>query len=127
MALPEHGAGRDIRRPAFDRQRHRLGVDVETKAPMAVDHGRGRRSSDDGPFGAGNDVAGLDAVDIGGNGDHAVGIVAGQIGVDAADRDGVGFFLGSSGGAEQRGADAREAIGRDDRHGVPGVLALGGH
>ncbi|MGX1149778.1 hypothetical protein AB7M15_005600 [Bradyrhizobium ottawaense] len=29
--------------------------------------------------------------------------MAGEIGVDAAGRDGVGFFLGGSGGAEQGG------------------------
>jgi hypothetical protein len=81
---------------------------------------------DDAPFGAGHDVAGLDAVDIGGNSDHTVGIMAGEIGVDAADRDGLGLFLGSSGGTEQRGADAREAVGLDDGHRVSSVIALGG-
>jgi len=119
MALPEHGAGGDIRRlRLLDRQRHRLGVDVKTKTPMAVDHGGGRRFLDDGPFCAGNDVPGLDPVDIGGDRDYAVGIVAGEIGVDAAACDRVGLFLGSSGGTKQRGADAREAVGLDDRHGV---------
>ncbi|MGY3406649.1 hypothetical protein ACVWZV_002762 [Bradyrhizobium sp. GM5.1] len=119
MALPEHGAGGDIRRLRFlDRQRHRLGVDVEAKTPLAVDHGRRRRFLHDGPSGAGHDVAGLDPVNIGGNGDHAVGIVAGEIGVDAAVCDRVGLFLGSPGNPKQRCADAREAVGMDDRHGA---------
>ncbi|MET4843471.1 hypothetical protein ABIF62_003966 [Bradyrhizobium japonicum] len=123
MALPEHGAGGDIRRlRLFDRQRHRLGVDVEAEPPLAVDHGRGRRFLDDGPFGAGHDVAGLDAVDVGRNRDHTVGVVTGEVGVDAARGHRIGLFLGSSGGAEQRGADEREAVGLDDGHGVPSAL-----
>jgi hypothetical protein len=52
--------------------------------------------------------------------------MAGEIGVDAADGNSVGFFLGGSGGTEQRSADAREAVGLDDWHGVPSVIALGG-
>nr|WP_035993645.1 hypothetical protein [Bradyrhizobium sp. WSM1253] len=63
---------------------------------------------------------------ISGNSDHAVGIVAGEIGVDAVACDRVGLFRGSSGGTKQRGADAREAVGLDDRHGVSSGLALGG-
>ncbi|MGY4500670.1 hypothetical protein ACVWYH_004601 [Bradyrhizobium sp. GM24.11] len=123
MALPEHGAGGDVRRfGLFDRQRHRLGVDVETKTPVAVDHGRRRRFLDDGPFGAGDDVPGLDAIDIGRNRDHAVGVMAGEIGVDAADGNSVGFFLGGSGGTEQRSGYSREAVGLDDGHGVPSAL-----
>ncbi|MGY4463548.1 hypothetical protein ACVWYI_007508 [Bradyrhizobium sp. LB13.1] len=52
--------------------------------------------------------------------------MAGEIGVDAADRDRVSLFLGSSGGTKQRGADAREAVGLDDGHRVSSVIALGG-
>ena len=101
MALPEHRAGRDIRGLGLlDRQRHRLCVDVEAKAPVAVDHGRGRRFLHDGPFRAGHDVAGLDAVDVGRDGDHAVGIVAGEVGVDAADGDRAGFFIRCAGGLQ---------------------------
>ena len=119
MALPEHGAGGDIGGlRLFDRQRHRLGVDVEAEAPMAVDHGRGRRFLHDRPFCAGHDMAGLDAVDIGRDCDHAVEVVAGEVGVDAADGNRVGFFLRCAGGPEQRRADARETVGLNDRHGV---------
>src|ERR1700738_429277 len=40
MALSEHRAGRDIGGLGLlDGERHCLGVDVEAKAPMAVDHG----------------------------------------------------------------------------------------
>ena len=98
--------------------RHRLGVDVEAKAPMAVDHGRGRRFLHDGPFRAGHDMAGLDAVDIGRDRDHAVRVMAGEVGVDAADRDRVGFLVRRAGGLEQRRADAGETVGLDDRHGI---------
>ena len=119
MALPEHGAGGDVGGlRLFDRQRHRLGVDVEAEAPMAVDHGRGRRFLHDGPFRAGHDVAGLDAVDIGRDRDDAVRVMAGEVGVDAADGDRVGLLLGCAGGPEQRRADARETVGLDDRHGI---------
>src|SRR5262245_31451145 len=60
------------------------GVDVEAKAPMAVDHGRGRRFLHDGPFRAGHDVASCDAVDIGRDRDHTVGIVTSEVGIDTA-------------------------------------------
>src|SRR5436305_8096043 len=120
MALPEYRAGRDIGGlRLLDGQRHRLGVDTKTKAPMAVDHGRGRRFLDDGPFRAGNDMAGLDAVDIGRDCDNAVGVVARQIGVDAAHRHGAGLFVRCAGGLEQRSADARETVGLNGRHKVP--------
>jgi hypothetical protein len=109
----------------FDGHLHRLGVDVEAEPPMAVDHGRGRRFLHDGPFGAGHDVAGLDAVDIGRDRDHAVGVMAGQIGVDAAGGDGVGLLLRCAGAPKQRGADTRETVGLDDRHG--NFLALRPH
>ena len=119
MALPEHGAGRDIGGlRLLDRQRHRLGVDMETKAPVAVDHGRGRRFLHDGPLRAGHDMAGLDAVDIGRDRDHPVRIMAGEVGVDAADSDRIGLFLRRAGGSQQRRADPRETIGLNDWHGV---------
>jgi hypothetical protein len=60
----------------------------------------------------------LDAVDIGRDRDDAVGIMAGEVGVDAADRYGAGFLLRRAGGPEQRSADLRETVGLDDRHGV---------
>jgi len=84
---------------------------------MAVDHGRGRRLLDDAPFRAGHDMASLDAVDIGRDRDHAVRVVAGEIGVDAADRDRIGFLLRCPGSPEQRRADMRETVGLDHRHG----------
>ncbi len=119
MALPEHGAGGDVGGLGlFDRQRHRLGVDVKAETPMAVDHRRGRRFLHDGPLRAGNDMAGLDAVDIGRDRDDAVGVMAGEIGIDAADRDRAGLLIGGSGGLEQRRADPRQAVGLDDGHGV---------
>src|SRR5271156_3705198 len=43
--------------------------------------------------------------------------MAGEIGVDAADGDRIGFFPGGTGGSEQRRADLRETLGLNDRHG----------
>jgi hypothetical protein len=119
MALPEHGAGRDIGGlRLLDRHGHRLGVDVEAEAPVAVDHRRGRRFLHDGPFRAGNDVAGLDPVDIGRDRDDAVRVVACEIGVDAACGHGIGFLVRRAGSPEKRGTNAREAVGLDDGHGI---------
>jgi hypothetical protein len=120
MALPEHGAGGDVGfLRFFDGQRHRLGIDVKAEPPMAVDHGRGRRFLNDGPWRAGHDMAGLDAVDIGRDRDDAVGIVTGKVGVDAADRDCAGFLVRCAGRLQQRGADAGETLGLNDWHGFP--------
>ena len=122
MALPEHRAGRDIGGLGlFDRHRHRLGIDVKAEAPMAVDYGRGRRFLDDGPLGARHDMTGLDAVDIGRDRDHPVRVMTGEVGIDAADRDGAGFLLRCAGGSEQRRANARETVGMDVRHGVSSI------
>ena len=102
MALSEHRAGRDIGGLGLlDGERHCLGVDVEAKAPMAVDHGRGRRFLHDGPCRAGHDVAGCDAVDISRDRDHAVGIVTGEVGIDTANSDCVRFFLRRTRGLQQ--------------------------
>jgi hypothetical protein len=50
--------------------------------------------------------------------DHAVRVVAGEIGVDAADSYRIGFLLRRPGGPEQCRADARETVGLDHRHGI---------
>ena len=127
MALPEHGARRDIGGlRLLDRQRHRLGVDMEAEPPMAVDHGRGRRFLHDGPLRAGHDMSGLDAVDIGRNRDDAVRVMAGEIGVDAADGDRAGFLVRGAGGLEQCRTDAREAVGLDNGHGISSFDARAG-
>jgi len=118
MALPEHRAGRDIGGPGFfDGQRHRPGVDVKSKTPVAVDHRRGRRFLHDRPWRAGNDVPGPDAVDIGRDRDDSVRVVARQVGVDAAGCDGLRFLVRRPGGPEQRRANARQTVGLHDRHG----------
>ena len=83
---------------------------------MAVDDGRGRRFLHDLELGPGHDVAGLDTVDVGRHGDDAVGVVARQIGIDAADGDRVRLLLRRAGGPQQRGADFSQAIGLNDRH-----------
>ena len=43
--------------------------------------------------------------------------MAGEVGVDAADGNRLGFLLGCAGGPEQGSADAREAVGLNDGHG----------
>ena len=94
MALSKHGAGGDVGSFRFgDRERHRLGVDVKAEAPLAIDHGRGRRFPHNGPLGAGNDMPGLDAIDIGRDRDDPVRVMAREIGVDAADRYRLRFLL----------------------------------
>ena len=50
-----------------------------------------------------------------------MGVMAGEVGIDAADGDRMGLFVGRAGGLEQRRADARETVGLDDRH-SPGFL-----
>jgi hypothetical protein len=42
--------------------------------------------------------------------------VASEVGIDAADGDGIGFLLRCAGGPEQHRADARETVGLDNRH-----------
>ena len=119
MALAEHRACGDIGGLGLlDRQRHRLGVDIETKAPMAVDDGRGRGFLHDRPLRAGYDMPDLDAVDIGRDRDHPVRVMAREVGVDAANRNGVGFLVRRAGRPKQRRADAREAVSLHQRHGI---------
>jgi hypothetical protein len=43
--------------------------------------------------------------------------MAREVGVDAADRDGIGFLVRRAGGLEQCCADACETVGLHDRHG----------
>ena len=117
MALAEHGAGGDIGLLRLvDGQLHRLGIDVEAEAPMAVDDGRRRQFLHDGPLGAGHDVAGLDAIDVGRDGDDAMRVVAREVGVDAADGHGVRLLLRCTRGPQQCGADCLEAVGLNGRH-----------
>src|SRR5258706_8962482 len=52
--------------------------------------------------------------------------MAGEVGVDAADRHGVGFLVRGAGGLEQRRANARETVGLHDRHRVPRLKARAG-
>ena len=119
MALTEYGAGRDVGCLCLlDRQLHRLRVDVEAEPPMAIDDGGGRRFLHDRPLGPGHDVPDLDAVDIGRDGDHAVRVMAGEIGIDAADRHGVRFLFRGACSPEQRRANAREMVGLHQRHGI---------
>jgi len=124
MALAKYRAGRDIGGfRFFDRQCHRLGVDMKTKAPVAIDHGRGRRFLHNRPLRAGNDMPDLDAIDIGRDRDYPVRVVTGEIGVDATGSHGVGFLVRSSGRPEQRRANARETVGLHDRHGISSNLS----
>jgi hypothetical protein len=51
-------------------------------------------------------MAHLDAVDIGRDGNDAVRVVTGQIGIDAADGYGIGFLLRCTGSAQMATASA---------------------
>ena len=98
MALTEHRAGRDIRRfSLLDCEGHRLCVDVEPKAPVTIDHRRRGRLPHDRPLRAWHNVAGLDAIDVGWDCDHAVEIVAGEVGVHATDGDRARLFIRGAG------------------------------
>ena len=73
MALTEHHAGRDIRSfGLFDREGHRLCVDMEAKAPVTIDHRRRGRLPHDGPLRAWHNVACLHAIDVGRDRDDTV-------------------------------------------------------
>ena len=52
--------------------------------------------------------------------------MAGEVGIDSADRHGGGLFLRSAGGPEQRSADARETVGLDGGHGFSSFDARAG-
>src|SRR5260370_24138709 len=117
MALAEPGRGRGIALlRLLDRQAHRPLVGDVAEAPMAVDDGRGRRFLDDDPGRAGDDVADLDALDIGRDLDDPVRIMADQIGADDVAHDQRRLFFGRAGGDEQRAADLLETFGLYFRH-----------
>src|SRR5260370_388364 len=110
MALAEPGRGRDIALlRLLDRQAHRPLVGDVAKAPMAVDDGRGRRFLDDDPGRAGDDVADLDALDIGRDLDDAVRAVADQIGADDGAPDERRWLSGQLFGLNAAGVSLRLA------------------
>src|SRR6478752_7375737 len=88
MALAIHRRRRYLLLFRFvDRVAHRaVGHDV-AKTPVAVDNRAGWRLLVDVPWRTRHDVAGLDAVDIGGDQDDAVRIMPNQIGADIIARD----------------------------------------
>ena len=71
-------------------------------------------------------MAGLDAIDIGRDRDDPVRVVAGEVGIDAAVRDGVCFLVRGAGSPEERRTDAGKTVGLDDRHGVPVAMPARG-
>ena len=83
---------------------------------MTVDDGGRRRFLDDDPGRAGDDVADLDALDIGRDLDDAVRIMAYQIGADDVAHDERGFLFRRAGGDEQRASDFFETFGGYFRH-----------
>jgi hypothetical protein len=67
-----------------------------TSDPSHWHHVLGRVTGEflhNGPFAAGHDVAVLDAVDVGRNCNHAVGIMPGDVGVDGSAGDRLGLLL----------------------------------
>ena len=102
MALAEHGGGGDVLRLGLlDRVAHRAIGDGVAKTPVAVDHCRGRGFLRDHPWRLRNDVAGLDAVDIGRDQDDPVAVMADQVGADIVTGDDGGLLLRRAGGDQQ--------------------------
>src|SRR5215470_16204249 len=94
-----------------DRVAHRaVGHDV-AKTPVAVDHCAGTGLLNDGPRRARNDMASLDAVDIGRDKDDPMRIVTDQIGADVVARDRGSLFGRRTGGLQQGIGDIRQAFG----------------
>src|ERR1044072_5382347 len=88
----------------------------EAEPPMTVDHGRGGRLLHDGERRARHDMARLDPVDVGRNGDDAMGVVADQIGLDAPARAPPPPRGRGARRAQERDADFLEAVGLNRRH-----------
>ena len=119
MALAENRGGGNVRGLGFlDREPHRPLVDHEAKSPVAVDHGRGRGFLHDLEWSAWHDMADLDALDVARDEDDAVGIVAGEVRVHAAARNGVRLFARRTSPDQQRRSDLLQAFGGDPGHGV---------
>ena len=120
MALAKDGGGGDVAfLGLFDRQPHRPLVGDIAEAPMTVHDRRGRRFLDDDPRRAGDDMAGLDAVDIGRDLDDPMRIVPDEIGADDMAHDERRLVLRRPRRDKQRAADFLETVCGDLRHCQP--------
>ena len=117
MALAKHRAGGDVLLFSFfDGQLHRsLGGDV-AKAPVPVDDRGGWRFLGDHPRRAGHDVADLHTVDIGGDLNDAVAVMAGQVGLDTMARNDFCFVGRCASGLQQGAGDLVQAFRLDCWH-----------
>ena len=128
MALAEHRRRRDIALfGLLDGQPHRLLVGDVAKRPNGRRRPCGRRFLDDDPGRAGDDMADLDALDIGRDLDDPVRIVADEIGADDVAHDERGLLRRARGGDKQRPPDLVETFRRDFRHRSLLDPLFGGH
>ncbi len=112
MALAEHGAGGDVLLlRLLDRVAHRLVADVVAEAPVAIDDGGGVGFLRDRPGRLRHDVPDLDAVDIGGDQDDPVAVMADQVGADIVFGDDLGLVLRRAGSHQQAFGDFHEFFG----------------
>ena len=117
MALAEHRRRGDIGGLGLvDGQPHRPLVGDIAEPPMPVDDGRRRRFLHDRPGRPGDDVPGLDPVDIGRDLDDAVQIMADEVGADDVAHDQLGLGGRRPRRFEQSLADFSQPLGRNFRH-----------
>ena len=90
----------------------------EPEPPVAVDYRGAGGLFFDSERGARHDVAGVDAVGVGGNLDHAVGIVSRQVGLHEVGRHHFRLRLGGTLGLVNVVGGFMKVIGREYRHGV---------
>ena len=112
MALAEHGRSGDVGGLGLvDGQPHRPLVGDIAEPPMAIDDSRRRRFLHDRPRRTGDDVPGLDPVDIGRDLDDAVRIMADEVGGDDVAHDKLGLGRRRSRRLEQGLADFDQPLG----------------
>ena len=118
MALPvDRRRGGALLFPLLDEQAHRpLGNDV-AEPPVAVRHERRRRLVDDVERRSGDDVPALDAVDVRGNLDDAVGVVPRKVRPDDVAGDDAGLLPARSGALEQAVGDVLQSVVENGWHG----------
>ena len=117
MALVIDRGGGDVRGLGLlDQGAHGALGHREAEAPIAVHHHMRRRFALHFIRCAGHDMAALDPVDIGGDGDDAVAVMAGQIGADTAPGDNGGLLGRASGAFQQFFCDGLQAVVGNGRH-----------
>ena len=90
--------------------------DHEAEAPVAVDHRRAGGLPLHHERRAGNNVALVDALDVFGDVNHAVGVVTNQVGFDLVGGDGLRLFVGRALGPENMVSDLMQIVRRENGH-----------